>query len=252
MKQIDHSDTASQAGHAVLFFKPGGATFSANRQDHGFTLLEILIAIFLFSILATTLFFSYRTLLSNTDDFESGMIQYEMAQSCLARIANDLRSIHVALPPLYSKPGFNSPPGDYRLVGETAYTGNSEFGRLRFTSLAHFAPGDTNQSGIAEIRYYVHTGDNDKFVLRRSDNLYPYPPFEEKIADPTLCEDVKTLTFKYFDGSGVEYDTWNSDSEDFKYSTPLSIGVELEIGDDDSSLLFKTRITLPVIREGTD
>ncbi len=218
-------------------------------QNSGFTLLELLIAIFLFSILTTTIFVSYRTLFVDTDDFESGITHYEMAQACLARITNDLRSIHVNLPPLYVKPGFDSPPGDYRVVGETDFPGESTFSRLRFTSTAHLAPGKSNQGGIAEIRYYVHRGDADQFILRRSDNLYPYPSFEESNNDPVLCENIKAFQFKFYDDSAVEHETWNSESEDFKYATPVAIGVELEIGDEHTSRFFKTRITLPINRE---
>ena len=218
-------------------------------QNSGFTLLELLIAIFLFSILTTTIFVSYRTLFVDTDDFESGITQYEMAQACLARITNDLRSIHVNLAPLYVKPGFNSPPGDYRVVGETDFTGGSTFGKLRFTSTAHLAAGKSDQRGIAEIRYYVHTGDEDQFVLRRSDTLYPYPPFEESNSDPVLCENVKALQFTFYDDSAVEHETWDSESEDFKYATPVAIGVELEVGDEHTSRFFKTRITLPINRQ---
>jgi general secretion pathway protein J len=218
-------------------------------QNSGFTLLELLIAIFLFSILTTTLFVSYRTLFVDTDDFESGITHYEMAQACLARITTDLRSIHVNLPPLYAKPGIDSPPGNYRVVGETDFTGGSAFGRLRFTSTAHLAPGKSNLSGIAEIRYYVHSGDEDQFVLRRSDTLYPYPPFEESNSDPVLCENVKAFQFTFYDDSGVEHETWNSESADFKYATPVAIGVELEVGDEHTSRFFKTRIALTINRQ---
>ena len=53
--------------------------------------------------------------------------------------------------------------------------------------------------GIAEIVYYVQTKESGSQVLKRSDNLYPYPEFEEKGTDPTLCEHVKSLAFTFLD-----------------------------------------------------
>jgi general secretion pathway protein J len=218
-------------------------------HNHGFTLLEMLIAIFLFSVLATTLFTAYRTLFMDTGEFERSRHRYEMAQACLTRMACDLESLYVALPPLYNKPGFEDPPEDFRIIGDTAPSGPMTFGRLRFTSLAHVSMDPGNRGGIAEIRYYVHTGRNGSLVLRRSDTLYPYPSFEEKKSHPVLCEDVKWLAFKFVDESGEEFDAWNSDSADFKYATPVAIGIELDIGDEDSSSHFETRISLPVARK---
>ncbi|MCP3950767.1 MAG: prepilin-type N-terminal cleavage/methylation domain-containing protein, partial [Desulfobacterales bacterium] len=156
------------------------------RQKNGFTLLEILVAMFIFSAVVTTLFTAYRALFFDTDQFESSLHRHAMAQACLMRMVNDLGALHMQLPPLYTRPDFNDPPGDDRIVGEQP-------DRLRFTSLAHLPMDRSRREGLAEIRYYVHTGDDGKPVLRRSDTVYPYPPFEEKATDPVLCEDVKKL-----------------------------------------------------------
>ncbi len=224
-----------------------------HRYEHsgGFTLLELLVAILLFSILASTLFVSYRTLFMGTRDFENGRIHYEMAQTCLSRIAKDLRALHINLPPQYTKPGMASPPGDYRVVGEQASTGSADFSRLRFTALAHLPPGGSpRRSGIAEIRYYVHTDRDGTTVLRRSDNLFPYPSFEEKMADPVLCEDIRSFTLRYYDESNEEHETWDSESADYKYAAPSGIEIELEVGNENTSRMFRTRIALPVVRKG--
>ncbi len=225
---------------------------TAARPNSGFTLLELLIAIFIFSVLATTIFISYRTLFIGMADFESGMGQYEMAQSCLTRMTNDMRSIHVNLAPLYARPQFDSAPDDYRIVGQTAYAGNREFGTLRFTSRAHVSFEKPGRDGIAEIRYYVSSREQGKFVIKRSDHLFPFPPVEERETDPVLCEEVKSLTFKFYDDSGEEQAAWDSESEDFKYATPSAVGIELEVGDEHTSRFFKTRITLPTIRKRLD
>ena len=72
---------------------------------------------------------------------------------------------------------------------------------------------------------------------------------KKKKSDPVLCENVKSLVFKYYDQEGSEYDVWDSDSADVDYSTPRAIKITLEIGDDSSFLHFETMVKLPVFRE---
>ena len=219
------------------------------KPDSGFTLIEILIAIFIFAIIVTTIFGSYNSVFTGAEEINQGVTSYETARNCLNRIIFDLESVHLSLPPQYAPPDFNGPPDPYRIVGDTNNVQNISFPKLRFTSTAHVSFGGKTESHIAEIVYYVQATDDDNHLLRRADNLYPYQPFEEKSSDPVLCENLKSLTFKYYDREGTEYDLWDSDAEDFGYATPAAIGIKLELTGGTDSLWFKTMVTLPVYRK---
>lgn len=223
--------------------------FATRWGDRGFTLLEIMIAIFIFAIIATTIFTSYSSLLSGSKTSDQGTASYEMAKNCLSRMIVDLESIHLTLPPGYSPPVLGEPPDFYRIVGEIFDVQGDSFPRLRFTSLAHLSFGGKTEKGIAEIVYYVQASGDGNYVLKRADNLYPYETFEEKNGDPVLCTDVKSLTFKYYDQDGTAYDLWDSDDEDFGYSTPKAIDINLELAESSDSLRFKTMVTLTVYRK---
>jgi len=220
-----------------------------NPRGAGFTLLEILIAIFIFAIIMTTIFASYRTVFSHNDVINNGRIYNEMAKTCLDRMIADLQSIHVALPPAYTIPDLDDQPSLYRIVGETVYIKGLDFPRLRFTSLAHLPFNKNQHDGIAEIVYYVQATDENIFVLKRSDNLFPLQTFEERAGDPVLCQGLKTLEFRFYDQEGTEYEIWDSDLEEFGYATPRAIGIKLELDTGSGSLLFETRVTLPIGRE---
>jgi general secretion pathway protein J len=223
--------------------------FATRSGDRGFTLLEIMIAIFIFAIIATTIFASFSSLLSGNETSDQGTASYEMAKNCLNRMIVDLESIHLTLPPGYSPPVLGEPPELYRIVGENFDIQGVSFPRLRFTSLAHLSFGGKTENGIAEIVYYVQASGDGNYVLKRADNLYPYKTFEEKTGDPVLCTDVKSLTFKYYDQDGTTYDLWDSDDEEFGHSTPKAIDINLELTESSGSLWFKTMVTLPVYRK---
>jgi general secretion pathway protein J len=219
------------------------------NSNHGFTLLEIMIAIVIFAIIITTIFTSYSSLMSGNETADQGTAPYEMAKNCLNQMVVDLESIHLTLAPGYSPPVLGEPPELYRIVGEISDIQGVSFPKLRFTSLAHISFGGKTEKGISEIIYYVQASDDGNYVLKRADNLYPYETFEERAGDPVLCTDLKSLTFKYYDQDGTAYDLWDSDDEDLGYSTPKAIDINLELAESSNPLGFKTMVTLPVYRE---
>jgi general secretion pathway protein J len=222
----------------------------------GFTLLEILLAIFIFSIVVTTIFGSFNAVFSSADAIHQGTNLYEMGKNCMARMVADLQEIYVTRSPLYAKPGFNDPPEPYRVFGDSSYTGNGSFSRMRFTSFAHLPFGENRQEGIAEIIYYVALTRDGDAVLRRADTLFPYERFkdnrlDEKGSDPILCEGVKSLKFTYLDDEGAEHEYWNSESDEFDHAAPRAVKITLEIGDPKnvlSSLFFETMVTFRTFR----
>jgi general secretion pathway protein J len=176
-----------------------------------------------------------------------------MAENCLKRMTLDLESVHVTQRPLYKPPELDQPPDPYRFVATASDTGGTGFAQnLRFTSRAHVGFEKSFREGIAEIIYYVKAGDDGHLTLKRADNLYPYPEFEEKGSDPALCKYVKSLSFKFYDKDGTEFDVWDSDSEEFGYATPKAIAIKLELSNKAVSHTFETMVFLPISREKTD
>ncbi|MBW1699093.1 MAG: prepilin-type N-terminal cleavage/methylation domain-containing protein [Deltaproteobacteria bacterium] len=219
------------------------------KNPLGFTLLEILVAIFIFSIVVTIVFGSYNSIFSNAEAISKSTVAYEMGKNCLYRMGLDFHNIYVTHLPEYRPPDIDDPPDPYRVVGDTSEAGDRIFGRIRFTSLSHLPLNKDSHDGIAEIVYYVQTTKDQDHVLRRRDNLYPYPAFKENGEDPVLCRNVLSLRFKYYDAEGEEFDTWDSEDSRYHYSTPRVIGIQLTFGDAESPLYFETKVLLPVFRE---
>ncbi|RJQ68502.1 MAG: prepilin-type N-terminal cleavage/methylation domain-containing protein [Desulfobacteraceae bacterium] len=215
----------------------------------GFTLLEVLVATFILAIVMGLIFGTFEGVFSNADHVNASSDSYEMADSCLKRISLDLQSMHVMQPPRYQIPDADSEPDIYRIEGKTESIGGGTFARLRFTSLGHLPIGGEQHEGIAEIVYYIQDTGNDTYVLRRSDKLYPYPEsFEPKESDPILCDQVRAFKLVYFDKDNREQEEWDSEDDDFEYSTPKTIAVHLTVGSETAAYQFASEIALPVHR----
>lgn len=227
-----------------------------HHRSSGMTLLEILLAMLIFSIVITTIFGSYNAVFSTVDVLKEDTARYEMGRESLQRMSADLQSIHITPELGYAPPEFNDPPDPHRFIGESSYTAGGSFARLRFTSFAHLPIGEIHRTaGIAEIVYYVTVDDDGQAILRRADSLFPLyryndgNRFEEDPADPVLCEDVRGFSIVYFDDKGTEHEVWRSEDEQFGYATPRSLKIRLEIGDDQAFLPFETVVALPAYRE---
>jgi general secretion pathway protein J len=226
---------------------------SCQRAAAGFTLMEILVATAILAIVVTTVLASFNAVFSTTEVLDDSANIYEMAKNCLKRMALDLESIHVTQRPIYKPPELDQSPDPYRFVASVQDTGGTGFAKnLRFASRAHVGFEKSSREGIAEIIYYVQARDDGHLALKRADNLYPYPVFEERGSDPVLCKYVKSLSFKFYDKDGIEFDVWDSDSDEFGYATPKAIGIKLELANRAASQTFETMVSLPISRDKTE
>jgi len=220
-----------------------------DRGSRGFTLLEILTAIFILAIVISLMLSAFDTIFSNAEHINVSSDLYEMGDASLDRMAADLKAIYVMPYPRYQPPQImENKPDIYRVKGETRNVGGHTFSMLRFASMSHLPINHDAREGIAEIVYYVQQTPTGGFIIRRADKLYPYPEFEESEADPVVCEQVQGFILTYFDGSGREYEEWDSDTDDVEYGTPRAIGIKLSLGDEAAPHIFSTQISLPVYR----
>ncbi len=224
----------------------GTKDFSAGR---GFTLLEILIAIFIFAVVITTVFGSFNFVFGKIGIIEESKATYEMAKDCLNRMSVDLASAYFLPTPAYKPPKQDSAPDPFRMEGKVSTAAGADFGQLRFTAMAHLPLEQHKADGVAEIIYYVTPERDGTAVLRRSDRLDFSEPRDQLTGDPILCENVKSLTFTYLDSEKDEKETWDSDSAEVGYATPRAVRIRLEIGTEENFQPFETTILFPQYRQ---
>lgn len=218
------------------------------HREQGFTLLEILVALVILATIITLIFSSFEGVFSNADHINAASDLFEMGSACLNRITRDLQALHIMNYPRYQPPDIDDDPDIYRIVGTLDAGAGESFSRLRFTSLAHLPLNQDHRQGIAQIVYYIQSDGENGNVLRRADDLYPYPEFEPRPEDPVLCEQVLSFQLVFHTAQGDEEEEWDSESDDTDYSTPKSIGITLTIGDAETPYELSTEVALPMYR----
>ncbi len=238
-------------------------------KNNGFTLIEVMVAIMIFGILATTLFSTYGALFANTARLERGVDNYGAAKSCFSRMSRDLKSICVAMPPAYSPSDalIDEDKDMFRFEAKTGPSHSIDSQTIRFASLAHINFGHAAQSNgsgsqsavmnkIARIVYYLDEMEDGTFVLKRSDTPMPGEPFKRKKTDPRLCENIRSIKFEFTDHDSGSRESWDSESSEFEYATPRAVKIRLELVLDpeepDDALVFETTASIPVFREKTE
>ncbi len=223
-------------------------------RHNGFTLVEVLVAVTIFAIAISTLFASFNIVISNINPINAGLDNYEMAQNTMDRIQKDLTSLCLTHDPIYTQPGLEGfdDPDRFRFVSKTISLDGNSFSQLRFASFDHLDFNRDQKSRIGIIKYYVESSENGTIVLKRSDIesvFYNEAKEYNTKNDPLLCERVKTFELMFIDQDGNIHEDWDSDSSNFGFSTPYSIRITLEIGDQEKSDIFATTIVLPTHRE---
>lgn len=206
----------------------------------GFTLIEILIAVFILGIVLSTVYASYTGTFRIIRATETDAELYGMARTVLERMTRDLEAVATW-------------KGAFTFAARPYYLGDREFTRLTFRSTAHIAFSEREEpAGIAVIEYGVEEGtEKEGYTLSRSDSLHRDPGKEEA---PTggflLCDRVETLTYRFFDSAGKEYETWdNGQDEAQKKKAPAMVEIRLGLvneNDREQPFPFMTRVRLPL------
>lgn len=238
--------------------KPVNTITSTNRMspkdEKAFTLLEILIAMFIFAIILSTLYTAYTGTFRNMDETESHSDIYQMARIALERMVEDLESAYISPWPTNPE-SEEKTPQPTAFVGETDEINDRSTDSLRFLSRAHLTFDEVGEGvTVARIAYDVRQNEEEEesFVLYRSDT----PGFEEGpekgAGGLILCDGLHGVDFTYYDEEGRTHDRWDSTTEEFKGKLPVMVSIMLEFvnkTNPEAPLKFMTGVVLPMAEE---
>lgn len=176
------------------------------ETQHGFTLLELLLAMTVFGVVVAMLSLSLSGSMRVVEDTEREDAILLMAQTAMRRITEDLAAAFAA--------------GDEPFEGKSALEDGHRADSLRLCSQAHLVFNPNRQHpGPALIEYRLEKDEEDgrKYRLLRSDEpLLPGLETAEETETATppafvLADNLRSLQFTYFDSQGQETDDWQAE-----------------------------------------
>jgi type II secretion system protein J len=214
----------------------------------GFTLLEILVAVVILSIVILTamsaLSAANRTAAAITQNLATG----GEARNAIEQITTDLMAMHLTQAALYRPPQAGQDPDPYRLRCRNTPEDPEDFPRLEFAARAHRPLVATDlpikPGALAKVAYFVRRID-DGYALMRTDVPDLRADFDPPPAPAMVCQRVKALRFSFFDHEDAVHDQWDSDDRRWHYATPRAVEIRLEVQDGPAYLV---RVALPVDR----
>jgi prepilin-type N-terminal cleavage/methylation domain-containing protein len=223
-----------------------GKTIRSMNNDKGFTLLELLLSFFIFSLIVGIIYSSYSGSFHTVNMTESRMEMHRKAAIAMDRISEDLQAAYISLLSADSTDKYSE---STRFVGVNNEIDGSEADTISFFSkIPPLFIGDSQNTTGQLISYDVIQGDTeDELILLRSEHGEFADQADEREGLP-LCDGLQEVKFTFVDGEEEDHEEWDSASEDFAGSLPSMVIVTLIFlnrENPDEPQVFETGIALP-------
>ncbi len=216
----------------------------------GFTLVEVLVALAIFSVLMVTLFSSFNAFTAAS----KRIMEYEQNAvgegPGMAIIVEDLEQAVVFQPghPITATVDQDNRRSQFSFLSTPDQTDGRSFSRLTFASMSpvQFRNLPGHPKGITVLTYYLYAHD-DRVDLHRSD----IPAYIWDVAvpdpciDPVVFRDVLEFQVTFFDREGNEHDQWDSQDEDYEYTLPVRAVITITLEDGTQNRQRSTQVALP-------
>jgi len=213
----------------------------------GFTLLEIMLAVAVLSLVGTMIYSGFAQTALNKARIEQDVDHSRVIHMTLERMARELTMAFVST--------HVNPSLDLRVV-DTAFIGkdNGKDDRIDFTSFSHRRLyRNARESDQNEISYFVteHPDDPDVLVLaRREQNRIDEDP-RRGGKSQILVENIEEFNVEYFDPLLSDWvQTWNTEDMLAQPNRlPTQVRIRLSVKDPrhrGETQTFGTRVTIPL------
>lgn len=215
----------------------------------GFTLLEVLIAVAIMTMISTLIFTAFSSLKRSKDGISRVSERYREGRMALSRIARELESAYVSR---HVPININIATVKTAFIGEPGAPAD----RLDFTAFINRRlDRDSAESDQAEVSYFGHEDPaNDGVIdlIRRINPRLDLEPAEGGLGQ-VLARDIDLFNLSYLDPlTGQWVDDWNSTEALGQFERlPFQIHVMLVLNgggrlsgeDDRSTITFHTKVT---------
>lgn len=199
------------------------------RCNHGFTLIEVLVAISIMAVVLTSIYGMFSSVTKAADRLEADGAEYHLARVIFDRLGRELR-------------------GAYQPSGAMAHTFNGGISAegqvfLELTTTA-VSPLSDIGSGIALVRYELAIDEEDgavgQVLLRRE-----LPWHQKSVADTTqnmmrLAPGINDMKIRFF-----SHDEWFEEWAAQNSALPDLVEISLRLGNEGRQVTFRSAFELP-------
>jgi len=221
------------------------------NDPKGFTLVELMVAMMIFSGIMLMLFSSFDRFVSSGHAIAGKLKENEKATIALERISTDLKHLYVLPGAMYQTLDEAKASDPFALSGEVERVGSKAFSKIRFSSLELIETGQTPEQ-IPAISYYVKKNRTSGFDLMRSEAEPDEAGETRPCTDPVLAGGISRFYVAYTDPDQNDFDHWSSDDDAVSKQMPRRVSIVLGFKDNGRETLFRTAVALPVNRGTID
>jgi general secretion pathway protein J len=180
------------------------------KLTRGYTLIELIIALFIFSIIAMLITFALRAVIKARDNTITANQRLEEIQACITRLDADIQQM--------------TPYIRHDAAGLPLSTLLWENQVMTFTRSGFINPqSQLPRSNLAMIRYELKGTD----LLRYTDTL----PYKTLTTDPQiLLKGVRSWQWNFFDAQQKSYTNWPP-VQSLSIVTPSALHLSLQLND---------------------
>ncbi len=190
------------------------------RGTKGFTLLEVLIAMGIMSVIVTVIYSSFSTASRNVEQAEAMRDANDLAQTLVEKLFDDITNAYVnpvmIVPTIFYGKKVQPEPGDDA----------KRYDELYLTTLTNERAFNTKEMDLWEVGYFFkQKSDGSGFVMwrREKKELSKDVPALEGGDEYELTDRVNNLQFRYNDGAKWS-DEWTS-----KTTVPKVVEISLTL-----------------------
>jgi general secretion pathway protein J len=206
------------------------------QGEAGFTLVELLLALFLFALIAGVIFATFAAVASGVEKGRQHIELYRVGRVALLRMAQE---VGAAMPPLVES--------DTRFQGKKNADGGTGHDRIDFLTVPYRRYGDKVPSyELCHVAYYVADNPQGKTALFREEDCSGEEDERRERATRLELTDLAVgLEFTYYDAE-KDYEEWPPNVDD-QSLLPCRVRLALTLRDAQQyARVFITTVVLPM------
>jgi len=166
------------------------------RTENGFTLIEILVALFIVALVVTLSYETFNGVLRSTRQVDELSELDQMVRVSMGTMVNELKSAY------WRPPGDNADATPYVFIGQDNENAENPSDTIRFTMLSHARAKEGGSDPSVSILEYelIPVPQAETAVLMHTEETNYLSLSENTLERFELAEQVVGLNFRYYDG----------------------------------------------------